>query len=79
MSCALVTGAVFDNDDDQGRGYLNYPQIDSGIKAIRARATDANGAVAEASIAVYVITLLDGPGETGMGEFRPCRLNVDMA
>ena len=54
VSCALRPGETFIHDG-MGRGYRTEPEVDSGLKAIRAVVTDGSGATAEASVAVYVI------------------------
>ena len=46
-----------------GRGYRTEPEVDSGLKAIRAVVTDGSGATAEASIAVYVVLSVGSSGD----------------
>ena len=58
VSCALRFGETFINDED-GRNYRTQPEVDSGLKTIRATVTDSAGATAEASVNVYVILELD--------------------
>jgi hypothetical protein len=58
VSCALETGDVYFGPDMPGREVRRYRGevvVDSGLKTIRAVATDANGDTAEASVDVYVI------------------------
>ena len=58
VSCAMqFDETLFDED---GRGYRTEPEVDSGLKTIRATVTDAAEATAEASVDVYVILELPG-------------------
>lgn len=61
VSCAQRFGETF-IDHDQ-RWYRTEPDVDSGLKTIRATVTDANGATAEASVDVYVILALGDGGD----------------
>ena len=45
------------------RRYWSDPQVDSGLKTIRATVTDGAGATAEASVDVYVILQIEDSGE----------------
>ena len=60
VSCAQRFDETFFDED--GRGYLTEPEVDSGLKTIRATVTDGAGATAEASVDVYVILELPGSG-----------------
>ena len=62
VSCALSFGETFINDED-GRNYRTQPEVDSGLKTIRATVTDSAGAMAEASVNVYVILELGSSGD----------------
>ena len=59
VSCALRFGETFIYDED-GRRYRTEPEVDSGLKAIRATVTDSAGATADASVNVHVILKLPG-------------------
>ena len=63
VSCAMSPGETF-VEDEEGRGYHAQPEVDSGLKTIRATVTDAAGATADASVQVYVI--LELPGSDGI-------------
>lgn len=60
VSCAMQIGETFIDDNGQGRRYRMEPEVDSGLKTIRATVTDGVGATAEASVDVYVILELPG-------------------
>ena len=60
VSCAQRFDETFFDED--GRGYRKEPDMDSGLKTIRATVTDGAGATAEASVDVYVILELPGSG-----------------
>ena len=60
VSCALEFGETFIHDNEQRRNYRTQPEVDSGLKTIRAVATDSAGAMADASVDVYVILKLPG-------------------
>ena len=63
MSCALRSSgeSFFPHPlDEEHRRYRTEPEVDSGLKTIRAVVTDGSGATAEASIAVYVILSVGG-------------------
>ena len=64
VSCALRSSGVFFPHplDEEHRRYRTEPEVDSGLKAIRAVVTDGSGATAEASVEVYVILELGGSG-----------------
>ena len=62
VSCALSFGETFINDED-GRNYRTQPEVDSGLKTIRATVTDSAGATADASVNVYVILELGSSGD----------------
>ena len=62
VSCALSFGETFINDED-GRNYRTQPEVDSGLKTIRATVTDSVGATADASVNVYVILELGSSGD----------------
>ena len=70
VSCAMQIGETFIDDNGEGRRYRTEPEVDSGLKTIRATVTDAAGATAEAAVDVYVILQIgDGdeilePGKT---------------
>ena len=57
VSCALRSSGVFFPHplDEEHRRYRTEPEVDSGLKTIRAVVTDGSGATAEASVEVYVI------------------------
>ena len=59
VSCAMQLGETFITDDGSRR-YRTEPEVDSGLKTIRATVTDGAGATAEASVDVYVILELPG-------------------
>ena len=61
VSCALRFGETFIYDED-GRRYREEPEVDSGLKTIRATATDSAGATADASVNARVILKLPGSG-----------------
>ena len=65
VSCALRSSGVFFPHplDEEHRRYRTEPEVDSGLKTIRAVVTDGSGATAEASIAVYVILSVGGSGD----------------
>ena len=65
VSCALRSSGVFFPHplDEEHRRYRTEPEVDSGLKTIRAVVTDGSGATAEASIAVYVILAVGGSGD----------------
>ena len=65
VSCALRSSGVFFPHplDEEHRRYRTGPEVDSGLKTIRATVTDGSGATAEASIAVYVILSVGGSGD----------------
>lgn len=54
VSCAMQLGETFITDDGSRR-HRTEPEVDSGLKTIRATVTDGAGATAEASVDVYVI------------------------
>ena len=64
VSCAQRSSGVFFPHplDEEHRRYRTEPEVDSGLKAIRAVVTDGSGATAEASIA-YVILAVGGSGD----------------
>ena len=62
VSCAMQLGETFITDDGSRR-YRTEPEVDSGLKTIRATVTDGAGATAEASVDVYVILQIEGSGE----------------
>ena len=62
VSCALSFGETFINDED-GRNYRTQPEVDSGLKTIRATVTDSAGATADASVNMYVILELGSSGD----------------
>ena len=64
VSCALRSSGVFFPHplDEEHRRYRTEPEVDSGLKTIRAVVTDGSGATAEASVEVYVILELGGSG-----------------
>ena len=62
VSCALQFGETFITDEGRRR-YRTEPEVDSGLKTIRATVTDAAGATAEASVDVYVILELNDSGD----------------
>ena len=65
VGCAMqFDETLFDED---GRGYRTEPEVDSGLKTIRATVTDAAGATAEASVDVYVILALGTSGDILQG------------
>ena len=59
VGCAQQFGETFFED---GRGYRAEPEVDSGLKTIRATVTDGGGATAEASVDVYVILQIPSGG-----------------
>ena len=61
VSCAMQLGETFITDDGSRR-HRTEPEVDSGLKTIRATVTDGAGATAEASVDVYVILELPGSG-----------------
>ena len=63
VSCALEFGETFIDDNGQGRRYREEPGVDSGLKTIRATATDSAGATADASVNVYVILAMGSSGD----------------
>ena len=65
VSCALRSSGVFFPHplDEEHRRYRTGPEVDSGLKTIRATVTDGSGATAEASIAVYVILSVGSSGD----------------
>ncbi len=63
VSCALEFGETFIHDNEQRRNYRTQPEVDSGLKTIRAVATDSAGAMADASVNVYVILELGSSGD----------------
>ena len=63
VSCALSFGETFIDDNGQGRRYREDPGVDSGLKTIRATATDSAGATADASANVYVVLKVGGSGD----------------
>ena len=63
VSCAMQIGETFIDDNGQGRRYRTEPEVDSGLKTIRATVTDAAGATAEAAVDVYVILELNDSGD----------------
>ena len=62
VNCALRPGETFIHDG-MGRGYRTEPEVDSGLKTIRAVVTDGSGATAEASISVYVVLAVGSSGD----------------
>ena len=62
VSCALRFGETFIYGED-GRRYRTQPEVDSGLKTIRATATDSAGATANASANVYVVLKVGGSGD----------------
>ena len=58
VGCAQQFDETFFDED--GRGYRTEPEVDSGLKTIRATVTDGAGETAEASVDVYVILELPG-------------------
>ena len=62
VNCALRPGETLIHDN-MGRGYRAQPEVDSGLKTIRATVTDGSGATADASIAVYVILSVGSSGD----------------
>ena len=62
VSCAMQIGETFIDDNGQGRRYRTEPEVDSGLKTIRATVTDAAGATAEATVDVYVILQIPSGG-----------------
>ena len=69
VSCALRSSGVFFPHplDEEHRRYRTEPEVDSGLKTIRAVVTDGSGATAEASIAVYVILAVGSSGDILQG------------
>ena len=69
VSCALRSSGVFFPHplDEEHRRYRTEPEVDSGLKTIRAVVTDGSGATAEASIAVYVILSVASSGDILQG------------
>ena len=75
VSCALAHGPALptrgsldtgDGGSDSaasGRYFAEEPEVDSGVKTIRATVTDATGATAEASVDMYVILELGSGGD----------------
>ena len=61
VSCAMQLGETFITDDGSRR-HRTEPEVDSGLKTIRATVTDGAGATAEASVDVYVILRIAGSG-----------------
>ena len=61
VSCAMGLGETFIDDD--GRRYRAQPEVDSGLKTIRATVTDGTGATASASAQVYVILAVGSSGD----------------
>ena len=56
VSCALKFGETFiDDNNGQGRRYRTQPEVDSGLKVVRATVTDSAGAAADASTDMYMI------------------------
>ena len=66
VSCAMQLGETFITDDGSRR-HRTEPEVDSGLKTIRATVTDGAGATAEASVDVYVILALDSSGDILQG------------
>ena len=63
VSCAQrSSGAFFEHLEEKHRRYRTEPEVDSGLKTIRATVTDGAGATADASVKVYVILELAGGG-----------------
>lgn len=63
VSCAQrFSGAFFEHLEEEHRRYRTEPEVDSGLKTIRATVTDGTGATTEGSIDVYVIVELGGSG-----------------
>ena len=65
VSCAMRFGETF--IDDEERRHRTEPEVDSGLKTIRATVTDGAGATAEASVDVYVILALNSSGDILQG------------
>lgn len=72
ISCALTHGEAFFLEPggyvvtdvaDAPRYFHGEPEVDSGLKTIAATVTDATGAMAEASVGVYVILELGSSGD----------------
>ncbi len=63
VSCAQQIGETFIDHGDGIRRYRTRPEIDSGVKTIRATVTDGAGAAAQASVEMYVILELGGSGD----------------
>ena len=64
VSCAQrSSGAFFEHLEEEHRRYRTEPEVDSGLKTIRARVTDGVGATAEASISVYVVLAVGSSGD----------------
>ncbi len=67
VSCAAPSvGTYFEavsRQEGMTRLYREDPEVDSGVKTIRAVVTDANGRTAEASVDVYVILDLGSTGD----------------
>ena len=61
VSCAQQIGETF--IEDGRRRYRTRPEIDSGLKTIRATVTDGAGAAAQAPVEMYVILELGGSGD----------------
>ena len=61
VGCAQQFDETFFDED--GRGYRTEPEVDSGLKTIRATVTDGAGETAEASVDVYVILELHDSGD----------------
>ena len=66
VSCALQFGETFITDEGRRR-YRTEPEVDSGLKTIRATVTNAAGATAEAVVDVYVILALGTSGDILQG------------
>ena len=62
VSCALRFSETFITDEGRRR-YRTEPEVDSGLKTIRATVTDGAGETAEASVDVYVILELHDSGD----------------
>ena len=58
VSCAMSLGETF-IEDEEGRRYRAQPEVDSGLKTIRATVTDAAGVTADDSAQVYVILAVE--------------------
>ena len=65
VGCAQQFDETFFDED--GRGYRTEPEVDSGLKTIRATVTDGAGATAEASVEVYVILAVGDSGDVLQG------------